>query len=812
MSKQKRAARRRIAFLFTGQGAQSADMGRALYETQPGFRRTMDRCDEILRPFLEEPLLSVLYPTDGEDPASKSRIHDTRYTQPALFALEYALYELWLSWGVTGEAVMGHSVGEYVAACAAGVFGLEDGLRLIAARGRLMGALPAGGGMVAVLAGEAEVLAALTPQEQQAVSVAAENGPQSIVLSGDLQTLNSVVGKLQAQGKKTKALQVSHAFHSPLMEPMLSEFAGIAREIRYSLPRLPIVSNLTGAQIREDIATPDYWVQQVRQPVRFASGMQTLRTLGISAYLEAGPQPVLLGMGRLCLQQADILWLPSLRRGMPDWESMLDSLGQLYAHGWDVDWQGFERDYAPARRRVALPTYPFEQQRYFSEPLPLSDGLTFESPTARPAQTTAAHGAEPSTVQELRAYLVPICSAKLAEIGFTEHAATRAALDSLSVAYVVAALRSLGLVFRIGERWSCAQLSTRLAIVPQHHRLLCRMCEMLGEAGVLRCEGDEWVVVREPGAARPEAFFADFPIGKADAELALLSHCGAGLAEVLSGRKDPLTVLFPGGDSSLVSRFYEDTKEARLMNHLVGQAAQWAAQRGARPTVRMLEIGAGTGGTTRFVLNRLPTGRIEYTFSDVGRSFLNLAKKAFREYAFVEYRALDIEQSPAAQGFSAGSYDVVIAANVLHATADLRRTLEQVRYLLAPGGLLFLRETTRRVGLLDVTFGLTDGWWRFSDLSLRPQHALLSPQKWDELLRQTGFRAVTWLPDASCVDTRLDESFIVAQADEKSPAMTVARTDAVCQGEEPDDELQRIIRQQLAVMEQQLLTWQSNET
>ncbi|MBC1235674.1 type I polyketide synthase [Nostoc sp. 2RC] len=353
---------RSILFMFSGQGSQYVNMGRELYENESIFREQVDYCCELLKPHLQIDLRTVLYPSEEKIAEATQKLQQTAITQPALFVIEYAMTKLWMAWGVSPEAMIGHSIGEYVAATIAGVFTLEDALIIVATRGKLMQELP-GGAMLSVQLPEEKIQQFI----EQGISLAAINAPTSCVVSGSYTAIDKLQEKLPQIGVNCRRLHTSHAFHSPMMSPIIKSFIQSFQKIKLNAPKIPFISNVSGTWITAIEATdPQYWARHLRQPVNFSLGISQLLKQPEQVLLEVGPGRTLSSLAKQ--HQTDVITLTSIRHPQEqqsDIEFLLNTLGRLWLVGIQIDWSGFYAN--EKRRRLPLPTYPFERQRYWIE-------------------------------------------------------------------------------------------------------------------------------------------------------------------------------------------------------------------------------------------------------------------------------------------------------------------------------------------------------------------------------------------------------------------------------------------------------------
>ncbi|MEH2178708.1 beta-ketoacyl synthase N-terminal-like domain-containing protein [Nostoc sp.] len=782
---------RSVVFMFTGLGTHYVNMGSELYQNEPIFREQLDRCCSLFEPLLGLNLKEVIYPTSSTnqeatpeksgidlrqmlgrgtqplDPAAE-KLNQTYLTQPALFAIEYALAQLWMSWGIRAVAMIGYSIGEYVAATLAGVLSLEDAITLVAKRAQMIQELP-GGAMLAVPLTEQQV----QPFLGENLSLSAVNGSSQCVLAGTTQAVEELAGELSAQGLACRQLQTSHAFHSYMMEAIANSFTALVKTINLKPPQIPYLSNVTGTWITPEQATnPSYWTQHMCQPVLFADGIHQLWAKHSPIFLEIGPGQALSSLAMQCLDNVDDnkVILSSLRYAyerQSDVAFILNTVGQLWLEGIKIDWSGFHAH--EHRHRLPLPTYPFERQKYWIEPQKLLPSQINFQPKL--------------TASELWKSLVEAgqlqASVGAAEFDEQAYQEKRKWLDILCTAYINLGLSHLGAFSNPSKKYSLAELFEQCQIIPRYQELLSRWLEILVEQGHLHQEQGLFLDLLPLSTDYIDKLLPEVRVRCTDTlqQIDLLQLYGENMIAILTGEKEPLefhvSTLLKSGEFS-VQQLPENKYYNSIMRACVEQVVKSLS---SRVNLRILELGAGTGTATAELLPILPLEQTNYTFTDVGGFFLNAAKKKFSDYPFLDYQLLDIERSPAEQGYKEHSYDVVVAFKVLHVARNIGQTLEYIRSLLAPGGLLLLWETTQARLESEVIDALIMNPIEDSSGDRNMGNPFISEKQWQAELKSHGFVQVSAFSEFAPFREHVIVAQATAPATEKVPFAFTALLD-----------------------------------
>ena len=541
-----------LCFLFTGQGSERTGMGLELLERSPVFRSAVERLDAALAGDLGQGIASIWANAAGE-------LSRASLVQPALYAYGWALSELWRNWGLEPQVVLGHSLGEYVAATVAGVMTPEEGIRLVAARGRLTETLAEPGGMVAVVASVEDVRGLCDAGSR--LSIAAVNGPASVVVSGGLAAVDRLEGVLRERGLRHKRLRTTHGFHSAALEPMLDAFEAEAAGVKFKLPEVRWISNLTGAAVgRDKPVNAAYWRRHLRETVRFADGVTAANSLEGAVFVEVGAEPQLLVLAEGNGIEAGRQVASVSKSGAGgEWQRLLTAAGKLYTLGAELEWSSV---LAGSFRKLALPGYPFERKRYW-----------FEEADRGPEKmwnAMAAAAADQST-------MVPIVldAARIAE--------RQGAVNGWATALIFSTLKALGCFAAGEERVSGELLVRQFGVIPGQQSLMERWLRRLASEGVLRelAKGSgEYSLV--PGTSEPDAdrlWTEALPLLVGDEPLRdYLANCARILVKVLRGELNALETLFPGGDGELAKALYERSPASAHVNRI---AAAAIAARGA---------------------------------------------------------------------------------------------------------------------------------------------------------------------------------------------------------------------------------------
>lgn len=751
------ATRGKLAWIFTGLGSQWPGMGSELYRRSDAFAAMLDRCSAACGDSLDPLLREAMFDADGV------WLQRMDYAQPAIVAFELAMAAHWSEQGLRPDVVLGHSWGEYAACAVAGHASVEDIMALAVVSGRLM--QRAGEGHMLAAFADAATLDPIAARH--GVELAADNAEQHRVYSGSPASIAALAAELEDLHIRHRRMDTGCAAHSAMLEPFLQELrAAVPRQSGAADAGIALVSSLLGAEPDPGAATtPEHWVRHMREPVRYRQAVNRLRELGVATCLELGPDATLTDLGQRDEARHDgIRWIASMRRDEAAGPMLDEAAARLFAAGWNLPWQ---RLFPSGGRRVQAPLYPFDERCYWwheSAPAPgtaTTEPCVVDDPAIAQGRQVARREAAALDMARLDAFYA--CLGELHSIYVDTLVRACLAQGRLDPAQLwpepgsTAAAGAAGIdafgILRAGR------------LLPRYRQLLERLLNASVEDGYLQIDAGRYRPVRSVPRARLAGLLDELRgcCEGFDVIANTVARAGENLYAMMSGAVEPVAVIFPAGQSTGVEVLYQDFSFGRYFNQIAAAIVDgWLRERTdkAEP-LRVLEVGGGTGGTTAWLLPVLARRRgLRYDFTDVSPIFSRRAQQKFASYDFVDYREFDLQRDAQAQGFESGSYDLIIAANVVHATQHVGRTLANLRFLLKPGGQLLLREITLPVRFFDFVFGplvppLLDEQARHGQL-------FLSTEGWARHCREVGFERVQWLPEDGSPATRIGERVLLA--------------------------------------------------
>ncbi|UYH51623.1 SDR family NAD(P)-dependent oxidoreductase [Candidatus Kirkpatrickella diaphorinae] len=730
-------ARGKIAFLCTGQGAHWPAMARSYIEVSPDFAAMLARCIAACDAVLPVSLREVLLGDAG------ALLSEMRYAQPAIIAFEIAMAALWRARGLRPDIVIGHSVGEYASAVIAGMLDLEAVMPLLCLRGALMDAAQKGG-MISLHMGED---AARDWAERFGLDIAAINGAAQIVLSGSVDAIEKLASALEQDGTPFNHLPVAGAAHSRLMDTISDRFDVEAGKLKARDGEVRLISTCHGDFASgDDLNRPGFWGQHLRTPVRFKDGIDKAIQAGADIFLEIGPDAILTRIAQSD-HPTSHRWIASAQRHIPAAEKLEEAQCALFTAAIDLDWRQI---FAISGRRIHAPLYAFDRSRHWRDERDMAQDMQAEHPRLR---VGLDHGRHTALTQAAMLNLPRL--EKLYDCARTLHAIY---LDRL-ILCCIGAWREDGVTL--------SEILRGGRLLPRYRQLLGRMVEACVEDGYYVRIGERYRPARPdiiPHASCPELLdkLASCCEGL-HAIPATVERAGAQLFDMLRGQVAPVEIIFPEGESRGVEVLYQEFSFGRYFNEIAaGILAGMLREESARhKPFRILEVGGGTGGTTSAMVTAISAAdQVLYHFTDISPVFTRRAAEKFAAYPFMRYDLLDLQKEPEKQGFTCGTYDLIIAANVVHATDHVGHTLTRLRSLLKPGGHLLLREITQPMRLFDFVFGPLVS--PLLDLEERAGQLFLTKALWRKHCRAAGFARIDWLPDDGTQTAEMGEHIILA--------------------------------------------------